>query len=130
MKNKKIEVKELEITVSTLQKSDYISLTDIAKHKNPETTGLVISHWMSTKDTVEFIGLWEKLHNPDFKQVEFDLFRSEAGYSHFVLSAQKWIDATNAIGLQSKAGRYGGTYAHIDIALEFASWVSADENIN
>ena len=81
---------------------------------------------MRSKNTIELMGLWEKLHNPDFKQVEFDLFRNEAGYNHFVLSPQKWIESTNAIGLKSKSGRYGGTYAHIDIALEFASWVSVE----
>ena len=76
---------------------------------------------MRNKNTIELLGLWEKLNNPIFKQVEFDLFKNEAGFNHFVLSPQKWISNTNAIGLQSKSGRYGGTYAHIDIALEFAS---------
>ncbi len=81
---------------------------------------------MRSKNTIELLGLWEKLNNPNFKQVEFDLFKNEAGYNHFVLSPQKWISTTNAIGLQSKSGRYGGTYAHIDIALEFTSWVSVE----
>jgi hypothetical protein len=81
---------------------------------------------MRNKNTIELLGLWEKLHNPDFKQVEFDLFKNEAGYNHFVLSPQKWIESTNAIGLQSKSGRYGGTYAYVDIALEFASWISVE----
>ncbi len=129
MKNKKIEVKGLEITVSTLQKSDYISLTDIARYKNPETTGLVISHWMSTRYTVEFIGLWEKMHNPDFNVTEFRNIRNESGSNGFILSSKNWISSTNAIGIISKAGRYGGTYAHKDIAFEFGMWISAEFKI-
>ena len=83
-------------------------------------------HWLRSKNTIELLGLWEKLNNPDFKLVEFDQFRNEAGYNHFVLSPKKWIETTKAIGLQSKSGRYGGTFAHIDIAMEFASWVSVE----
>ncbi|MFO8128274.1 MAG: KilA-N domain-containing protein [Bacteroidales bacterium] len=108
------------------EQKDYICITDIAKHKNPDAPRDIIKNWIRSKNTIELLGLWEKLHNPDFKQVEFDLFRNDAGYNHFVLSPQKWIEATNAIGLQSKSGKYGGTYAHVDIALEFASWVSVE----
>ena len=125
-KNKKIEVKGVEVAFTQTKEEDFICITDIAKFKNPEAPRDIIKNWMRSKNTIELLGLWEKLNNPNFKQVEFDLFRNEAGYNHFVLSPQKWISTTNAIGLQSKSGRYGGTYAHIDIALEFASWVSVE----
>jgi len=125
-KGKKIEVKGIVVSFTKSQQEDYISITDIAKYKNPDAPRDIIKNWLRNKNTIELLGLWEKLNNPDFKQVEFDLFRNEAGFNHFVLSPQKWIENTNAIGLQSKSGRYGGTYAHIDIALEFASWVSVE----
>ena len=125
-KKTKIEVKDVGVTFTQTQQEDFICITDIAKFKNPEAPRDIIKNWMRSKNTIELLGLWEKLNNPNFKQVEFDLFRNEAGFNHFVLSPQKWISATNAIGLQSKSGRYGGTYAHIDIALEFASWVSVE----
>jgi len=125
-KNTKIEVKGIEVAFVQTQQEDFICITDIAKFKNPDAPRDVIKNWMRSKNTIELLGLWEKLNNPDFKQVEFDLFKNEAGFNHFVLSPQKWISNTNAIGLQSKSGRYGGTYAHIDIALEFASWVSVE----
>lgn len=124
--NTKIEVKGIEVTFVQTQQEDFICITDIAKFKNPDAPRDIIKNWMRSKNTIELLGLWEKLNNPDFKQVEFDLFKNEAGFNHFVLSPQKWISNTNAIGLQSKSGRYGGTYAHIDIALEFASWVSVE----
>ena len=125
-KDKKKEVKGIVVSFTKSQQEDYISITDIAKYKNPDAPRDIIKNWLRNKNTIELLGLWEKLNNPDFKQVEFDLFRNEAGFNHFVLSPQKWIENTNAIGLQSKSGRYGGTYAHIDIALEFASWVSVE----
>jgi len=125
-KNTKIEVKGVEVAFTRTKQEDFICITDIAKFKNPDAPRDIIKNWMRSKNTIELLGLWEKLNNPNFKQVEFDLFRNEAGYNHFVLSPQKWISTTNAIGLQSKSGRYGGTYAHIDIALEFASWVSVE----
>ena len=124
--NKKIEVKGVNVTFIKTQQEDFISITDIAKYKNPEVPADIIKNWLRSKNTIELLGLWEKLHNPDFKLVEFDQFKNEAGYNHFVLSPKKWIETTNAIGLQSKSGRYGGTYAHIDIALEFASWISVE----
>lgn len=105
--------------------NEFISLTDIARYKSDEPKD-VIKNWMRSKDTIEFLGLWEKLHNSNFKGVEFDSFRNEAGANAFTLSPQKWIDATNAIGIISRSGRYGGTYAHKDIAFEFASWVSPE----
>ncbi len=126
MKNSKLEIKGNEITIQKINQEDYISITDIAKHKNAESTGLVISHWLSTKYTIEFMGLWEKLKNPDFNVTEFSYIKNEAGSNGFVLSSKNWINNTNAIGLISKAGRYGGTYAHKDIAFEFASWISAE----
>ena len=103
---------------------DYISLTDMAKHKNAESTGLVISHWLSTRYAVEFLGIWEQVNNPDFNVTEFSNIRFNAGSNGYVLSAKQWIERTNAIGLISSAGRYGGTYAHRDIAFEFGSWLS------
>lgn len=105
--------------------NEYISLTDIARYKSDEPKD-VIKNWMRRKDTIEFLGLWEILHNPDFKGVEFDSFKNEAGYNAFTLSPQKWIEKTNAIGIESKSGRYGGTFAHSDIAFEFASWISPE----
>ena len=105
--------------------NDYISLTDIARYKSDDPND-VIKNWMRGKDVIQFLGLWEKLNNPDFKPVEFDGFKMEAGTNAFTLSPQKWITGTNAIGIISKAGRYGGTFAHTDIAFEFASWISAE----
>ncbi len=124
--SKTIKIKGSEITIITADTQDYISITDIAKYKNAEATGLVISHWLSTRYTIEFMGLWEKLHNPDFNVTEFSNIRNESGSNGFVLSAKNWINKTNAVGIISKAGRYGGTYVHKDIAFEFASWISAE----
>lgn len=107
-------------------KNDYISLTDIAKYKNTDDPRFVIQNWMRNRNTLEFIGLWEALNNPNFNRVQFDTFRNEAGLNRFTMTPQKWIDSTNAIGIISKSGRYGGTYAHYDIAMEFASWISPE----
>ncbi len=113
--------------VSTGSDDDYISLTDIARYKNSEAPADVVKNWMRSRSTIEFLGLWEQLNNLNFKVVEFDQFKNEAGANAFVLSPQKWIESTNAIGLISKSGRYGGgTYAHKDIAFEFASWISPE----
>ncbi|MFZ2226152.1 MAG: KilA-N domain-containing protein [Candidatus Moraniibacteriota bacterium] len=122
----KINVKNIEIVLFQKSQADYISLTDIAKYKNAEFPADVVKNWTRTKSTVEFLGLWERLNNSNFKLVEFDGFKNEAGSNAFVLSPQKWIEKTNAIGIISKSGRYGGTYAHKDIAFEFASWISAE----
>lgn len=119
----------VDISVQSLvgSEDDYISLTDIAKYKNPDAPADVIKNWMRIRNTIEYLGLWEELNNPDFKLVEFDQFKNEAGANAFVLSPKKWIDTTNAIGMSSKAGRYGGgTFAHKDIAFEFASWLSPE----
>ena len=122
----KINANGTEISViSKGTEDDYISLTDIAKYKSDEPND-VIRNWIRNRDTIEFLGLWEQLNNPDFKPVEFDGFKNEAGKNSFVLSPQKWIESTNAIGITSKSGRYGGTFAHKDIAFEFASWVSPE----
>lgn len=122
-----INAKGTEITVlSKGDENDYISLTDIAKYKNKDDAFIVINNWMRLRDTIDFLGLQESFSNPDFKPIEFDRFRQESGYNAFTLSPQKWIKATNAIGIISKSGRYGGTFAHKDIAFEFASWISAE----
>ncbi|EGC83176.1 MAG: KilA-N domain-containing protein [Anaerococcus sp.] len=107
-------------------KNDYISLTDIAKYKNTDDPRFVIQNWMRNRNTLEFIGLWEVLNNPNFNRVQFDTFRNEAGLNRFTMTPSKWIESTDAIGIVSKAGRYGGTYAHSDIAMEFASWLSPE----
>ena len=122
---KKVDVKGISISVKKNNQSDYISLTDIAKYKS-DSPNDVIKNWLRSKDTIEFLGLWEKINNPDFKPVEFDGFKNEAGTNAFTMSPKKWIEGTNAIGLTSTSGRYGGTFAHKDIAFEFASWVSAE----
>ena len=116
----------IDISIYTYDfENEYISLTDIARYKSNEQND-VIRNWMRSKDTLDFLGLWEKLHNPDFKPVEFEGFRNEAGANAFTMSPQKWIEGVNAKGIVSKSGRYGGTFAHSDIAFEFASWVSAE----
>lgn len=121
-----IHAKGLSISIYTDNFLDeFISLTDIARYKSDEPKD-VIKNWMRSKDTIEFLGLWEMLHNESFKGVEFDSFRSQAGANAFTLSPQKWIQATGAIGIVSKSGRNGGTFAHSDIAFEFASWISAE----
>lgn len=121
-----IRAKGIDIAIYTEDfQNEFISLTDIARYKSDEPF-IVINNWMRGKDTIEFLGLWEQLHNPNFKPIEFDRFRKEAGYNAFTLSPQKWIENTDAIGIVSKSGRYGGTFAHSDIAFEFASWISAE----
>ena len=121
-----INANGIDIRVSSTNENDYISLTDIARKRNPEFPADVVKNWMRSRSTIEFIGLWEQLNNPDFKLVEFDQFKQEAGSNAFVLTPQKWISATNAIGIISTSGRYGGTFAHSDIAFEFASWSSPE----
>ena len=126
IKKEKIEVKGVEIEVYTEDyMNDYISLTDIAKYKSDDPF-IVINNWLRNKDIIEFLGLWESINNPIFKPIEFDRFKNEAGSNAFTLSPKKWIEKTNAIGIVAKSGRYGGTYAHSDIAMEFASWISAE----
>lgn len=121
-----IHANGLDIGIYTQDfKNEFISLTDIAKFRSDDPNN-TIRNWMRSKETIAFLGLWEKLHNPNFKPVEFEGFKNEAGYNAFTMAPQKWIDGVNAIGIVSKSGRYGGTYAHTDIAFEFASWISAE----
>ena len=127
VKKDTIKAKGFAIQIYTEDfKNDYISLTDIARYKNVHEPKDVVKNWLRVRDTIEFLGLWETIHNPNFKGVEFDSFRKEAGTNAFTLSPQRWIENTNAIGIVSKSGRGGGTFAHPDIAMEFASWISAE----
>ena len=123
----KLIVRGTEVSIQwNMERDDYISLTDIAKVKDSDNPRYIIQNWMRNRNTIEFLGVWESLYNPDFNRVEFDAFRSQAGLNSFVMTPQKWIDATAAIGIISKAGRYGGTYAHKEIAFEFASLISVE----
>jgi len=122
----KINVLNKEITIYTRDKEDYICITDIARYKNSDRTDDLIRNWLRNRNTIEFLGLWEHLNNPNFKPVEFDGFKKQAGLNSFTLTPKQWIEKTGAIGIFSKAGRYGGTYAHKDIAFEFASWISVE----
>ena len=125
-KMSKIKVLDKNISFYIKDKDDFISLTDIARYKSEDAPSDIVKNWTRRKDTIEFLGLWEKINNKDFKQVEFDRFKNNAGSNSFVLSPSKWISKTNAIGIITKQGKYGGTFAHRDIAFEFASWVSAE----
>lgn len=120
---KTIKVKDTIISITTINGGDYISLTDMLKAKDGE---FFFSNWLRNRNTVEFLGIWEKLNNPDFNYAEFDIIKSQAGLNSFRLSAKEWMQNTNAIGIVAKAGRYGGTYAHQDIAFEFAMWISPE----
>lgn len=124
--NKRIEVLSTEVKIQRVEQDDFICLTDIAKSKNPEHPDDLIRNWLRNRNTLELLGIWEQLHNPKFNPVEFDGIKQQAGLNSFALTPRQWIAATQAIGLSSKAGRYGGTYAHKDIAFEFASWVSVE----
>ncbi len=124
MSKVKLNINELEIVLFKQNEEEYISLTDMAKFRDSKRSDYIIQNWMRTKNTIEFLGLWEQLNNPDFNSIEFDGFRNESGSNSFTLTPKKWIRATNSVGIISKSGRYGGTYAHKDIAFEFASWLS------
>ena len=121
----KINVQQTDVTILKIHEDNYISLTDIAKYKSNQPTE-VIANWMRNRNTIEYLGIWETLYNPVFKPIEFDRFRKEAGLNAFTMSPQKWIEATNAKGMISKSGRYGGTFAHKDIAFKFAAWISIE----
>jgi hypothetical protein len=122
-----IHAKGIDIGIYTSDfENEFISLTDIAKYRNSDDPRFVIQNWMRNRNTIEFLGLWEELHNPNFNRVQFEAVRSEAGYNRFVMTPTKWIESVNAIGIVSKAGRYGGTYAHSDIAMSFATWISPE----
>jgi hypothetical protein len=121
-----VTVKGTAITVMAYQKQDYISLTDIARYRDAERTDYIVQNWLRNRNTIEFLGIWESLNNPGFKPIEFDGFRKQAGLNSFILTAKQWIERTGAIGIVSRRGRYGGTFAHKDIAFEFASWISVE----
>jgi hypothetical protein len=124
MKSRVISVRGAEISIAVRHEQDYISLTDMVKGFDGGSA--LIEQWLKNKDTVLFLGVWEQLNNPDFNSLEFEGIRNEAGRNSFYLSAKKWIDATGAMGLHARAGRYGGTFAHKDIAFEFGSWLSPE----
>jgi hypothetical protein len=124
-KRSTLEVQGLAIAIISKHNQDYISLTDIARYRDSQEPFSIINNWMRTRSTIEFLGLWETLNNPDFKPIEFERFKSEAGSNYFVLSPKRWIAATQAMGITSTSGRYGGTFAHKDIAFEFATWISS-----
>ena len=126
MPSKKINVKGLKVVIFTKNESDYISLTDIARYKDADRSDYLIQNWLRNRDTIEFLGLWEKINNPQFKSIEFDGFKQSAGLNSFSLTPQRWVITTGAIGIFSRKGRCGGTYAHKDIAFEFATWISAE----
>ena len=119
----KISVKDTEVSVIKVRNEDYISLTDMLKAKEGE---FFFSNWLRNRNTIEFLGIWERLNNPDFNYVEFDIIKSMAGLNNFRLSAKEWMERTHAVGIISKTGRYGGTFAHKDIAFEFAMWISPE----
>lgn len=125
-KNRTITVQGFDIVWYEANYNDYISLTDIARYKDAENTDTIIQNWLRNRNTIELLGFWESIYNPNFKPLEFEGFRKQAGLNSFVMTPKKWIESTNAIGIVSKSGRYGGTFAHKDIALEFASWISIE----
>lgn len=125
-KNKTISVQGFDIVWYETNYNDYISLTDIARYKDAEHTDAIIQNWLRNRNTIELLGFWESIYNPNFKPLEFEGFRKQAGLNSFVMTPKKWIESTNAVGIVSKSGRYGGTFAHKDIALEFASWISIE----
>lgn len=125
-KHNQIVVLHETVRIQRIDQDDYISLTDIARYKNADDPRFVIQNWMRSRSSIEFLGIWELLNNPDFNRVEFDTVKNQSGSNAFVMTPTKWTDLTGAIGINSKAGRYGGTYAHKDIAFEFASWVSVE----
>lgn len=122
----KLNVLDHDITVLPIQESDYISLTDMARYKDADRSDYIIQNWLRNRNTIEFLGIWEQLNNPGFNSIEFDGIRMQAGLNSFSLTAKRWVEMTHAIGLIAKTGRYGGTFAHKDIAFEFASWISVE----
>jgi len=125
-KKEKIHVQGTEITIISDNRNDYISLTDMAKFRNSEFPSETIQNWMRNRSTVEFLGLWERLYNPDFNYLEFEVIEKEAGRNAFVLTPKKWCESVNAIGIITKQGRFAQTFAHKDIAFKFASWISVE----
>jgi len=125
-KRKTIEVHGNTIFIYTEKDDEYISLTDIARYRDPDRSDYILQNWMRNRSTIEFIGLWELFNNSNFNSIEFDGIKNLAGSNSFALTPKRWIETTHAIGIVSKTGRYGGTFAHRDIAFEFASWLSAE----
>jgi phage regulator Rha-like protein len=125
-KKKTINVQGTEIAVFQGEQSDYISLTDIARYKDAANTDTIIQNWLRNRNTIELLGFWELMYNQNFKPLEFEGFKKQAGLNSFVMTPKKWIETTSAVGIVSKSGRYGGTFAHKDIAFEFASWISIE----
>jgi hypothetical protein len=125
-KSKTINVKGTEITIFLEGSNNFISLTDIARYKDSANMDSIIQNWLRNRNTIELLGFWESIYNPNFKPLEFEGFRKQAGLNSFVMTPKKWIESTNAIGITSKSGRYGGTFAHQDIAFEFASWITIE----
>lgn len=121
-----MNIRNINISFQTFHENDYISLTDIARYRDRDRSDYIIQNWLRNRNTIEFLGLWEKINNPKFKSIEFDGFRRKAGLNSFSLTPQRWTGTTDAIGLMSRRGRGGGIYAHKDIAFEFASWISAE----
>ena len=122
-----LHAKGIDISIYTTNfESEFFSLTDIAKYRNEDDPRFVIQNWMRNRNTIEFLGVWEELHNPSFNRVQFEAVRNQAGLNRFVMTPSKWIEQMDAIGIVSKAGRYGGTYAHSDIAMSFATWISPE----
>ncbi|MBI2102422.1 KilA-N domain-containing protein [Candidatus Woesearchaeota archaeon] len=122
----KITVLEKDVSFYSQQQEEYICLTDIARYKDVDRSDYLIQNWLRNRNTIEFLGIWERINNPNFNSIEFDVFRKQAGLNSFTLTAKQWIEKTNASGITSKQGRYGGTFAHRDIAFEFASWISIE----
>ena len=125
-KTKKMDVLSQPVRLFHHRDKDFISLTDIARHRDTERGDYIIQNWMRNRNSIEFLGIWEQLNNPDFNSIEFDGIRKQAGLNSFSLTPKRWINATGAIGIIARTGRYGGTFAHKDIAFEFASWVSVE----
>jgi hypothetical protein len=126
--NKKIEVQGTEILIYRQNAEDFISLTDIARYRDRERSDYILQNWIRNRSAIEFMGLWEQFNNPHFNSIEFDGIKNQAGSNSFSLTPKRWIEMTNAIGIVSKTGRYGGTFAHKDIAFEFASWLMLNLN--
>lgn len=122
----KIKVLSTEVSVLKMNDDDYICLTDMARHKDPMRTDYIIQNWLRNRNTIEYLGIWKRLYNPGFNPIEFDGIRNQSGLNSFVLTAKQWIEKTGVIGIKSKAGRYGGTFAHSDLTFEFAAWISVE----
>ncbi len=125
-KNKKLTIQNIDISFYEENKEEYISLTDLARYRDNERSDYILQNWMRNRSTIEFIRLWEQFNNPVFNSIEFDGIKNISGSNSFSLTPKRWIESTNAIGIISKTGRYGGTFAHKDIAFEFATWLSAE----